>query len=142
MSRPHGSPCFKSTLPKIWDSGLHIKSFHGTFLRVSLTRVAIAGVSGYSGQELLRLLRLHPRFKVVAQIGREDSPASLKGKVDLVFLCTPNEVSLEMAPQFLKQGIHVVDLSGAFRLKHHSYKEWYGFDHTASRELGQAEYAL
>jgi N-acetyl-gamma-glutamyl-phosphate reductase len=107
-----------------------------------LTRVAIMGSSGYSGQECVRLLESHPRFKIVAQLGREDKAAAWAGKIDIVFLCTPNEVSLEQAPLFLKAGIHVIDLSGAFRLKKHAYPEWYGFEHTAPQELARAEYAL
>ena len=109
---------------------------------MSLSRVAIAGATGYSGQELVRLLEKHPHFQIVARIGREDSPETLKGRVDIAFLCTPNEVSLEIAPRLLAQGIHVVDLSGAFRLKKHSYQDWYGFHHSAAPELARSEYAL
>lgn len=109
---------------------------------MSLSRVAIAGSTGYSGQELTRLLNRHKGFQVVARIGREDKVSDLAGKIDLAFLCTPNETSLEMAPQLLAAGIHVVDVSGAFRLQKHSYPEWYGFEHTQNGWLRKAEYAL
>lgn len=118
-------------------------SFHGSFLYiVNLKNVAIAGATGYSGQELVQLLKRHPHFEIKALVGRNDRPADFKGKVDLVFLCTPNDVSLEMAPLFLAEGIHVIDVSGAFRLKKHSYPEWYGFEHLAPEYLKQAEYSL
>ena len=36
--------------------------------------------------------------------------------LDIVFLCTPAEASLALAPVALEAGARVVDLSGAFRL--------------------------
>jgi N-acetyl-gamma-glutamyl-phosphate reductase len=68
-------------------------------------------------------------------------PERLKG-LDLVFLCTPNEISLEWAPKILAQGVSVIDLSGSFRLKKHDYLKWYGFDHTENELLKKSEYAL
>jgi N-acetyl-gamma-glutamyl-phosphate reductase len=109
---------------------------------VKLSRVAVAGATGYSGQELVQLLSKHPHFKLAHRIGREDALASLKGQIDLAFLCTPNETSLEMARELLALGIHVVDVSGAFRLKKHDYPQWYGFEHTAPELLARSEYAL
>ncbi len=61
---------------------------------------------------------------------------------DYVFLATPAEVSLELAPKIMAAGKTVIDLSGAFRLKQNSYQEWYGFEHTAKKELDQAQYGL
>lgn len=126
------------------------KPFHAKPPGVTLSRVAIAGSTGYSGQELTRLLNHHKGFQLTAKIGREDvarlgrpeGAEDLRGKVDLAFLCTPNEISLEMAPKLLAAGIHVVDVSGAFRLQKHGYPEWYGFEHTAPEWLRRAEYAL
>lgn len=61
---------------------------------------------------------------------------------DVVFLATPAEVSLKLAPQVIAAGKKVVDLSGAFRLKHNDYKKWYGFDHHEKVLLEQAQYGL
>lgn len=113
-----------------------------SFAIVNLSRVAVAGATGYSGQELLNLLAHHPYFRVEKLIGREDNVRALKGKIDLAFLCTPNEVSLEMAPLLLDEGIHVIDVSGIFRLKKHSYPEWYGIEHSSPKWLEKAEYSL
>jgi N-acetyl-gamma-glutamyl-phosphate reductase len=110
--------------------------------------VGVVGGSGYSGQELIDLLRFAKRdFELRATLTRDDlaTDAALKAKIqglDIVFLCTPNEISLELAPKILEAGVSVIDLSGAFRLKSHSYPEWYGFDHSAPRELARSEYAL
>lgn len=105
-------------------------------------RVAIAGSTGYSGQELQILLRRHPGLRVEKLLGRDEDFSDLKAKIDLVFLCTPNETSLEWAPKLLALGISVIDVSGAFRLKQHSYPEWYGFEHSAPEWLRKSEYSL
>src|SRR5215831_13982724 len=99
-------------------------------------RVGIVGVSGYAGTELARILAGHPRMSVAAAVSDRWAGSTLgdhlplSGEVaglrvlsqeeaprltglDLVFLCTPAEVSLELAPRALDGGSRVVDLSGA-----------------------------
>jgi N-acetyl-gamma-glutamyl-phosphate reductase len=63
--------------------------------------------------------------------------------MDLVFLATPHEASLELAPALIDSGLRVVDLSGAFRLKNPgAYPRWYGFEHCATQALEHAVYGL
>jgi N-acetyl-gamma-glutamyl-phosphate reductase len=53
---------------------------------------------------------------------------SLKQKgVQLLFLATPHEVSRALVPEAVSQGIRVVDLSGAWRLKQAQHRAIYGF---------------
>jgi N-acetyl-gamma-glutamyl-phosphate reductase len=53
---------------------------------------------------------------------------ALKQKgVELLFLATPHEVSRELVPQAVENGIRVIDLSGAWRLKHAQHRAIYGF---------------
>jgi N-acetyl-gamma-glutamyl-phosphate reductase len=47
--------------------------------------------------------------------------------VDVLFLATPHETSREWAPEALKRGIRVIDLSGAWRLKQQQHRALYGF---------------
>lgn len=62
---------------------------------------------------------------------------------DAVFLCTPHEASLELAPELRRRGLTVFDLSGAFRLKDRDlYPKHYGFEHTEPDLLAQAVYGL
>lgn len=101
----------------------------------SVFTTSIVGARGYSGLELAKLLLKHPSVKLeTAFATREFSLASelmmdsaaavgcyaddqMDGRLgDIVFLATPNEVSAELAPNILKQGKTVIDLSGAFRL--------------------------
>ncbi len=124
--------------------------------------VGIVGFRGYSGAELLRLLERHPGVELVLLDHRQDSagrplpldatqprhiPCTAEAvrseRLALVFLATPAEVSMELAPALLQTGARVVDLSGAFRLKDPaSYSRWYGEQHTAPDLLAQAVYGL
>jgi N-acetyl-gamma-glutamyl-phosphate reductase len=64
------------------------------------------------------------------------------GELDVVFLCTPAEVSISLAPVALAAGARVVDLSGAFRLAASDYPIWYGFEHGNPRLLAEALYSM
>ncbi len=105
-------------------------------------KVGVAGASGYSGQEIQHYLKNCHNFDLECTVGREGFSSGDYQKMDLVFLCTPNEASMEWAPEALAAGCHVIDLSGAFRLKTYSYDEWYGFSHTQKAWLEKAEYSL
>ncbi len=131
-------------------------------------RVAVVGVTGYSGLELIRIVLDHPEMECAAVAASEATGEKplveihphLRGKtslvciphdaerlaeagLDTVFLCTPNEVSYELAPRLLAKGMRVIDLSGSFRLRSAaSYPSWYGFDHTAPDLLREAVYGL
>ena len=47
--------------------------------------------------------------------------------VDVLFLATPHEQSREWAPEALKRGMRVIDLSGAWRLTHPANRAVYAF---------------
>ncbi len=130
-----------------------------------MVRIGIYGGSGYTGQELLRLLSGHPGAEVVAATsrrfagvpvadvypvfsGRTDltytdiSPEEMAARADLVFLALPHGVSMEVAPLFLKAGRKVIDLSADFRIRDAaSYEAWYG-RHTAAATIPEAVYGL
>jgi len=125
-------------------------------------QVGIVGHRGYSGAELVRLLTRHPSVEPVLLEHREDHPAGpairnrkpishvpctadavQSVKISLVFLATPPEVSMELAPAMLAGGARVVDLSGAFRLRTpENYTAWYKEPHTQPALLAEAAYGL
>ena len=125
-------------------------------------RVGIVGHRGYSGAELVRLLARHPFVEVVLLEHRGDqreAPAIRSQKtpiqlgctpeavrdhqISLVFLATPPEVSMELAPAMLAAGARVIDLSGAFRLRTpENYTAWYTQPHTQPALLAEAAYGL
>ncbi|MGZ7032816.1 MAG: N-acetyl-gamma-glutamyl-phosphate reductase [Thermoanaerobaculia bacterium] len=105
------------------------------------TTVAVVGATGYSGSELLNILKRHPHASVTGAFGSGFDIDAIHA--DVVFLATPNEVSAELAPKLLERGMRVIDLSGAFRLPHPSlYPTWYGFDHAHPGLLTEAVYGL
>lgn len=125
-------------------------------------RAGIVGFRGYSGLELQRILERHAGVEPVLLEHRQDAvegprprawqappriasePAAIvNAGVKLVFLATPQEVSLELAPRLLEAGLKVVDLSGAFRLQtEENYKRWYKEPHGQSALLAEAVYGL
>jgi N-acetyl-gamma-glutamyl-phosphate reductase len=132
-------------------------------------QVAIVGASGYSGEELVRLLLGHPHTELVVVTSRqyagqglgrvfpkfanhprarnlsfsEPSPEVLAKRAEVVFLALPHGVAAEFAPPLLKLGCQVIDLSADFRLRSAAvYKEFYGHDHPAPEWLGKSVYGL
>lgn len=121
---------------------------------------AIVGASGYTGRELLALLRRHPRLAATAVLsarpGAAPEPPALPGdpaveafdparlrSVDGVFLCTPHGAASAIAREALAAGRKVVDLSADFRLRDGAaYQRTYGSPHPAPDLLPQAVYGL
>ena len=120
------------------------------------TRVAVAGATGYTGQELLRILARHPAVTVTAATSSgataarklpalahiwkgEITPldaASLPREADVVFLALPDKAAAELAPMLVDAGVKVIDLSGAFRLKDEAQRaRWYPETHKLPRSL-------
>jgi N-acetyl-gamma-glutamyl-phosphate reductase len=110
---------------------------------VSKMDVAVVGGSGYSGLELVRLLKKHPAVETVAVFNSSTVSTLEAQNYAVVFLATPAEVSSELAPKIILAGTKVIDLSGAFRLQDEaSFKEWYKFDHPSFGLSKNAHYGL
>jgi N-acetyl-gamma-glutamyl-phosphate reductase len=111
-------------------------------------KVAVAGATGYTGQELLRLLARHPsvvltaamssgttarKLPALARLWKGDitplSPETLR-QADVVFLALPDAAAAELAPSLVEAGVRVIDLSGAFRLTNAADRaRWYPETH-------------
>jgi len=124
--------------------------------------VGIVGYRGYSGAELVRILAYHAGAEPVLLDHREETggapairnrpghphlpctPEAVRDAgIGLVFLATPPDVSMELAPAMLAAGVRVVDLSGAFRLRTpENYTAWYQEPHTQPALLAEAAYGL
>jgi N-acetyl-gamma-glutamyl-phosphate reductase len=124
-------------------------------------RIAVAGVTGYAGAELARLLlhhpqlhaaptflgrgevvplsSLHPQLKSPETDGVVVEPFSwdLIGSrnIELLFLATPHEQSREWVPEALDRGLRVIDLSGAWRLGEEGNRAIYKFE---DKDTGRA----
>src|SRR5947207_2943868 len=126
----HAGP--ESVQPKGDDSG-------GSIPPIARSRVAIAGATGYAGQELLRLLARHPGVTVTAAMSSGAASRSARrlpaltrvwdGEIvplladglarvaDIVFLALPDSAAAQIGASLVESGVRVIDLSGAFRLR-------------------------
>ncbi|HKT87072.1 MAG TPA: N-acetyl-gamma-glutamyl-phosphate reductase [Candidatus Sulfotelmatobacter sp.] len=136
-------------------------------------KTAVLGATGYSGLELTRILLRHPRLEKPALLRRAadngsatdlaDVFPSLSGNggyplhslswpalkqqgIQLLFLATPHEVSRSLVPEAISQGLRVIDLSGAWRLKEEQHRAIYDFQDSdaakASELTKRAVYGL
>jgi len=129
-------------------------------------KVGIIGASGYSGEELIRLLLRHPNCEISFITSRKYdgklvhelfprfagtnlkfiSPSIeliLKSHIDLVFLALPHGLASEFAIPLYNNGIKIIDISADFRLKDiNKYKQYYGNDHPAPGLLNNVVYGL
>ena len=131
--------------------------------------VAVVGASGYSGEELVRLLLGHPAVELTQVTSRqyagrtlgevypkfanhpraaqvrfvEPKPEQLARAAQIVFLALPHGVAAEFAAPLLAAGCKVVDLSADFRLRDPAvYQEFYAHPHPAPELLARAVYGL
>ena len=129
-------------------------------------KVGVVGATGYTGEELLRILVRHPQVELAYVSGKEDREAKiqdifpyLKGKIDLeckafsadeaveksdfIFLSLPHTVSMKVAPVFIKAKKKIVDVSADYRLKDEKvYEKFYKVQHRDPVNLKQAVYGL
>jgi N-acetyl-gamma-glutamyl-phosphate reductase len=128
-------------------------------------KIGIVGGTGYTGEELLRLLAGHPNTELVAITSRSEKgkPVSalfpnLRGIIDLafteptvanlkhcdvVFFATPHGVAQSLVPEILAAGIQVIDLSADFRIRDIDiWEKWYAQKHAAPQLVSEAVYGL
>src|SRR6195256_3872614 len=122
-------------------------------------KTAVLGATGYSGLELTRILVRHPQLAKPVLLSRNadnggatdlaDVFPALSGNggyplqalswtalreqgVGLLFLATPHETSRTLVPEAIAQGLRVIDLSGAWRLKQAQHRAVYNFQDSDS----------
>jgi N-acetyl-gamma-glutamyl-phosphate reductase len=136
---------------------------------MNLLKVAIAGATGYSGEELIGLLTRHPGIELAcvtsrAEAGRRldevfprfqghkysnlkfagsDPGAMVASGAQLAFLALPHGAAAPFARTLLEAGLRVIDLSADFRLKDPAvYREFYGEPHPAPELLKESVYGI
>lgn len=136
-------------------------------------KAAILGATGYSGFELARILLRHPGVETPVLLQRSGESASevnladmypaisgnggyplqpwswpelKRRKIELFFMATPHEISRALVPEAIAQGMRVIDLSGAWRLREVQNRAVYGFKDenvvTAAELTEKAVYGL
>ena len=127
----------------------------------NLTKVGILGGSGFTGEELLRILSNHPRTEVIAISSREllgqstnqivegseltfvDPNNDIFYECEAIFFATPHGVSMDIVSSYVERNIKIIDLSADFRLKDtNTWEEWYGSKHKEEGLLSESVYGL
>jgi N-acetyl-gamma-glutamyl-phosphate reductase len=128
-------------------------------------KIGIIGASGYTGQELLRILAHHPKVEIAYATSERFTGAavdevfpSFKGLIELhfrklsvphiardanvIFAALPHGQSMDVVAECIRKEKRVVDLSADFRLKDAAlYERWYG-KHSCPDLLSKAVYGL
>ena len=134
-----------------------------------MINVGIAGASGYTGVELVKLISNHPETKLCAVtsnsykdssltdifpsmrgfgrgfenlICEELDIQSLARKIDIMFLALPHKISMEHVPALLDHKIKVIDLSADYRFTNAASYESVYQEHTSKHLLEQSVYGL
>ena len=132
-------------------------------------KVAVVGASGYTGQELLRILLNHKGVELVCATSRQyagqqlsdvfprlkkipgadflftdsDVEAIAATGAQAAFLALPHGVAASYARGLVDKGMRVIDLSADFRLNDpETYKEFYGADHPDVELMKEATFGL
>ncbi len=130
---------------------------------------AVVGASGYVGEELVKLLSLHPQVELTKVTSRSlagkfvaDVMPALRHSVgnlqfttfdsaeiadnkelEIVFLALPHGLAAEFADALFKTGKTIIDLSSDFRLSSTQlYEEYYGHTHSTPHLLKTAAYVI
>jgi N-acetyl-gamma-glutamyl-phosphate reductase len=104
-----------------------------------MKKIGIVGATGYTGEELLRVLTRHQHVELAFATSEQEQGQSLakvyphlpryrdqkfrsaeecaEEEADLVFLCTPAGQSAQWAAEYLRNGARVVDLGADFRFQ-------------------------
>ena len=130
-----------------------------------MMKAAVFGASGYTGQELIRILSGHPDVDLVAATSRRfdgknvadvfpalagltdlsyrnAAPNQIAKLCDVVFLALPHGVSMTIAPEFIEAGKIVIDLSADYRIRDlKTYEAWYT-KHASAKLIKDAVYGL
>jgi N-acetyl-gamma-glutamyl-phosphate/LysW-gamma-L-alpha-aminoadipyl-6-phosphate reductase len=126
-------------------------------------RVSIAGGSGYTGGELLRILLGHPEAEIAQVTSERRAGKRVVGMhpnlrkltnltfsrvdelepCDVLFLCLPHGASGEQIERFLGVAPVIIDLSADFRLRNAAdYPRWYGHEHPRPDLLARFVYGI
>ncbi|TAE81258.1 MAG: N-acetyl-gamma-glutamyl-phosphate reductase [Alphaproteobacteria bacterium] len=127
-------------------------------------RCAIIGASGYTGAELIRLLRSHPHADIAALSANSHAGQHMQDvfphlfydtlpplttteainfdDIDVAFCCLPHATSQKIIATLPKH-LKIIDLSADFRLVDaEAYRHWYGEEHHAPALQAEALYGL
>ena len=126
--------------------------------------IGIVGASGYTGEELIKLLIMHPQASIDVLTSRTyagkcvDDIYSFDKKLekdflepvvdnllscDVVFFASPNGIAMNMAKELIKNNVRIIDISADFRIPDvDTWEKWYGQKHACPELIEEAVYGL
>lgn len=129
-----------------------------------MVSVGIVGASGYTGEELIRLLLKHPEATIDVLTSRTYSgkcvddiytfdkkieknftepSVELLSNCDVVFFASPNGVAMKMAKELVDNNVRIIDISADFRIPNVDvWEKWYGQKHSCPELILESVYGL
>lgn len=131
-----------------------------------MIKVGIIGSTGYTGQELVRLLLQHKdadivwygsknhidkkyyevyrnMFQIVTESCLDDNIEGLAKQADVIFTATPQGFCASLMNEGILAKTKVIDLSADFRIKDlATYEKWYSLEHKSPSFIKEAVYGL
>ena len=126
--------------------------------------VGIVGASGYTGEELVKILLKHTDVSIDVLTSRThlgksvDEVFELDKKLvknfleptvdnlincDVVFFASPNGVAMNMARGLLEHNVKIIDISADFRISDvDTWEQWYGQKHVCPELISESVYGL
>ena len=131
-----------------------------------MINASIIGSTGYTGLQLVNLLKAHPFVKInkllansyagqsydqvfpsskeiIDQVCEEMDLHKLSKENDVLFLALPHGIASKVISQDIIEQCKIIDLSADFRLNDvHIYEEWYKTEHLSEDLLTESVYGL
>lgn len=127
-----------------------------------MIKVGIYGATGYTGIELVKILRAHKNVKIKFLTSETYSGQKFSevfkfpldtvlvpaveadsNAVDCVFTCLPHTTAMNLIAEIYRPGLKVIDLSADFRFSDAGvYEKWYGVSHLKPELIGDSAYGL
>ena len=128
-----------------------------------MIKVSIAGASGYTGGDFLRILHFHSQVEIQQSTSERHAgklvsslhpnlrkicrlkfvPVDELEPCDVLFLCLPHGQLMNRLAEFEKLADTLIDLSADFRLRDATaYQTWYGKPHACPERLADFVYGI
>lgn len=131
-----------------------------------MKKVAVVGATGYTGQELIRLILQHDKVTLHTAVSQssagkkladvypnlakstdltltDEDIESVAGKVDVIFMALPHGIAAKTVTKKVLDKCAVIDLGADFRLQNtKEYEQWYEYKHPNKAIVKEAVYGL
>lgn len=130
-----------------------------------MIKASILGATGYTGQELVKMLsghpnieivglgsksyagdnfsKIYPHFRGINLVCEDTEEDDLINRADVIFLALPHGLSIPYVKKAIREGKKIVDLGADFRIKDQTvYEKWYAKEAAEKELLQKSVYGL